>query len=117
MLRAALLACAFLALPVSMASAQFGFHLNRSGFEVRGEDMQYLWESVRNVLASGVAGTRDEWSNPNTNMSGESILLETYESDGTPCARVQVQARQFSRETAFDLRLCQSSDGTWGITG
>ena len=117
MLRSALLACLMLVAPLSVASAQLGFNLYRSGVEVAGEDLELAKQSVRTVLESRAVGTRDAWSNPETGMAGESTLLEIYDDDGTECGRVLIVVSRRDRQAPFDLRLCQRPDGTWGIAG
>ena len=117
MLRTALLACLMLVAPLSIASAQLGFNLYRSGVEVAGEDLELAKQSVRTVMQSQAVGTRDTWANPETGMSGETTLLELYDDDGTACGRVLIVVRRQDRQAPFDLRLCQRPDGTWGIAG
>ena len=117
MLRSALLASLLLAMSLSIASAQLGFNLYRSGVEVEGEDLELAKQSVRTVLESRAVGTRDAWSNPETGMSGEATLLEIYDDAGTACGRVLIMVTRRDRQAPFDLRLCQRPDGTWGIAG
>ena len=117
MLRAVLLAGLMTVVPISFAAAQLGFKLYRSGVEVAGEDLELAKQSVRTVLESGTVGTRDAWSNPETGMTGEATLLETYDDDGTACGRVLIVVARRDRQAPFDLRLCQRPDGTWGIAG
>ena len=117
MLRAVLLASLLLAVPLSTASAQFGFSLYRSGVDISGEDLVLLRQSVRNLLDSGTVGATESWSNQQSGLSGEATLTEVYEDFGTQCVRVEILVRSSRREAPFDLRLCQRPDGTWGIAG
>lgn len=117
MLRAFVLACLLVAVPLSSASSQFGFSLYRSGVDISGEDLVLLREAVRDVLQRGTVGASESWSNQQSGMSGMATLTEVYEDFGTQCVRVDIIVRARQREAPFDLRLCQRPDGTWGVAG
>ena len=116
-MRAALLSCLLLIVPMSGASAQFGFGLYRSGVNVAGEDLATVGRSVATVMASGTVGAVDSWSNPETGLFGDTTLLELYEDFDTQCARVRIVARRGDREAPFEFNFCERPDGTLAIAG
>lgn len=99
------------------AHGQMGFSAARGDIELSDADRGLLEQSIRSVLESGEVGAVDSWQNPETGISGESTLLETYMEGDTSCGRVDFQIRRHGRVAPFDLLFCQRPNGTWGIAG
>jgi|HigsolmetaAR203D_1030402.scaffolds.fasta_scaffold00118_70 surface antigen len=113
-----ILALSVLAFGIEGAHAQYGFlSKERSGVEFSESDRQMVAQSIRSVLDAGQVGGADAWRNPDSGLSGETRLVETYSEGGVPCGRVDLQIRRRDKVMPFNLRFCRRSDGTWGIAG
>ena len=99
------------------ANAQFGIRLQEPLSDLNEQDLEMLRVSIRSVLDAATIGGRDNWDNPETLFSGESILLELFDRNEMSCARVVAIIRIGDGEYPFDLRMCQRDDGTWGLIG
>lgn len=99
------------------AHGQMGFSAASAGIELSDSDREMLRRSIRSVLESGEVGAVDSWQNPETGISGQSTLLETYTEGDTSCGRVDFQIKRRDRIAPFDLRFCQRPNGAWGIAG
>jgi surface antigen len=113
-----IVALSVIAVGAGGAHAQLGFlSTERGGVELSDSDRGVVAQSIRSVLDAGRVGEVDAWRNPDTGLSGETRLVESYTEGDAPCGRVDLQIRRRDRAAPFDLRFCRKPDGTWGIAG
>jgi surface antigen len=107
---------AFILLPTAAESQINPF---RGGPGLSPEDNRLLFESVARLNAAEPThvGLSEAWSNPQTNNSGTSTILQVFDSGGMTCHLVQhrvVVARQ-SPAVSYRLTWCRTANGEWKI--
>lgn len=65
------------------------------------------------LLDSGEPGEVSSWKNPNTGAKGTMQLIDRFEHESRPCARVLVQNEAGGRTGGGVLTSCRLDTGEW----
>lgn len=78
-------------------------------------DLQLFEAAVTDALDHAPDGEVSGWSNPDTGASGRLKPLETYQSQGTTCRRLQIANRAGGAKSNVAFHFCRQPDQSWRV--
>ncbi len=100
----------------SLAAAQMN-PFGQSGFTIDDADLQAMSTVSAPLYADPppAAGTKVEWSNPDSGNSGIVTLVEAFEHQGLPCRKLHYsfKIKNVSTDFSFIQDRCQVKSGDW----
>ncbi|MDH3451140.1 MAG: RT0821/Lpp0805 family surface protein [Gammaproteobacteria bacterium] len=79
------------------------------------QDIQLLTDAVNDALENSADGNITAWRNPETDASGKLKPLETYQSEGITCRRLQIANKAGGLKNNVAFNFCRQTDNTWKL--